>query len=160
MTMKHIAIAVLTLAASLPLSAQRRVVLADMDSRRSLPGANFITDRNERLVADGGGVVSCPQQWRSASVSCRGYLQRRVTAAEVPGDTIFLIPLEVTLAGVTVTAPHRSFDATAAVRSANKDAALMQPMVGFNPIGLLLTLLPKRHFFSHNEKLKKILDNY
>ena len=148
--MKHIAIAVLTLAASLPLSAQRRVVLADMDSRRSLPGASFITDRNERLVADGGG----------ASVSCRGYLQRRVTAAEVPGDTIFLIPLEVTLAGVTVTAPHRSFDAAAAVRSATKDAALMHPMVGFNPIGLLLTLLPKRHFFSHNEKLKKILDNY
>ena len=160
MSMRHMALALLLLGAWQKAGAQQRVVLADMDSRRTLAGASFITDRNERLVADAAGGVQCPRQWRSASVSCRGYLQRRVTSGEMKGDTIFLIPLEVTLAGVTVTAPRRSFDAAAAVKSATKDAALMNPPMGFNPIGLLLTLLPKRHHFSHNEKLKKVLDNY
>lgn len=36
----------------------------------------------------------------------------------------------------------------------------MHPPVGFSPLGLLLTLLPRRHFVSHNEKLKKVLDKY
>lgn len=144
----------------MPLWSQQHFVVADMDSRQPLPGASVITDRNERLVADCRGCVTRPTQLRSASVSCRGYLQRRMTGAEMQCDTVFLIPLEVTLSGVVVTAPRRSFDAAAAVKSATKDAALMHPPVGFNPIGLLLTLLPRRHHLSHNEKLKKILDRY
>lgn len=131
-----------------------------MESRLPLPGASFITDRNERLVADGRGRVQLPPQLRSATLSCRGYLQRRMTVDEMQCDTLFLIPLTVTLSDVVITAPRRSFDAAAAVRSATKDAALMRPPVGFNPLGLLLTLLPRRHFMSHNEKLKKVLDNY
>lgn len=83
-----------------------------------------------------------------------------MTSDEMQCDTIFLIPMEVTLSGVVITAPRRSFDVAADVKSATKDAALMHPPMGFSPLGLLLTLLPRRHFVSHNEKLKKVLDKY
>lgn len=83
-----------------------------------------------------------------------------MTAAEMRCDTVFLIPLEVTLSGVVVTAPKRSFDAAAAAKSATKDAALMNPPMGFSPLGLLFMLIPKKHKATHLEKLKKVLDNY
>ena len=57
MSMRHMALALLLLGAWQKAGAQQRVVLADMDSRRTLAGASFITDRNERLVADAAGGV-------------------------------------------------------------------------------------------------------
>lgn len=158
--MRRAIFVLLCLTASLPLWSQQHVVVADMSSHQPLPGASIITDGNERFVADYRGCVQRPQRLRSASISCRGYLQRRMTSDEMQCDTIFLIPMEVTLSGVVITAPRRSFDVAAAVKSATKDAALMHPPMGFSPLGLLLTLLPRRHFVSHNEKLKKVLDKY
>lgn len=142
------------------LHAQGSVVVADMDSRLPLGGATIITDHNERIVADYRGLCLRPTSFRSASISRKGYLQRRMTAAEMQCDTIFLIPLEVTLSGVVITAPRMSFDSRSIAKNVAKDAALMHPPVGFSPLGLLLTLLPKKHKSSRLEKLKKVLDNY
>lgn len=148
------------MAAPLPSAAQTGVVIADMDSRLPLADATIVTDHGERLVADYRGVCPRPASFRSASISRKGYLQRRMTAAEMQCDTIFLIPLEVTLSGVVITAPRMGFDSRSITKSVAKDAALMRPPVGFSPLGLLLTLLPKRHKESHLEKLKRVLDNY
>lgn len=87
-------------------SAQRHHVVADMDTRLPLQGAVVATSGGQRLVTDYTGRFHSTLPVTSATVSKKNYMQRRVGAAELQQDTIYLIPQEVVLKEVEVTTPR------------------------------------------------------
>ena len=89
-------------------------------------------------------------------------MQRRVNATDLQQDTIFLIPQEVVLNDVVVTAPGMSFDVNKAMQKEMDAARLPKPSEGFNLLGLFQLLVPsaKAKAQSRAEKIKKILDKY
>ena len=88
-----------------------------MDTRLPLTGAIVSTDAGERVVSNHMGCVSLERACRSATVSAKNYMQRRVGVADMARDTILLIPQEVVLDNVDVTAPKLGFDMQKALRS-------------------------------------------
>ena len=62
----------------------------------------------------------------SATVSKKNYMQRRVGAAELQQDTIYLIPQEVVLKEVEVTTPGFSFDTKKALSKEMENAKFNQ----------------------------------
>lgn len=161
--MKHIA-AIITLAVcASAASTQKRIVVADMDTRLPLPGAVVATDNGQRVVTDFLGGANTQLAFRSATVSKKHYMQRRVTYEEAHRDTLFLIPQEVVLHEVEVTAPGMSLDLRKSMRSVGENAKLSQMATqGFNLLGLFQLLVPTKgaRLQSRADKIKKILDRY
>lgn len=108
-----------------------------MDTRLPLTGAIVSTDAGERVVSNHMGCVSLERACRSATVSAKNYMQRRVGVADMARDTILLIPQEVVLDNVDVTAPK----------------------LGFDMLGLFSLMFPSKKK-SRAEKIKKILEKY
>ena len=143
--------------------AQKVKVVADMDTRLPLPGVVIATDNGQRATTDYLGRFHTQLAFSSATVSKKHYIQRRVSAAELQQDTIFLIPQEVVLNDVVVTAPGMSFSMQKSMRSISENAKLTeQAKQGFNLLGLMQLLVPskKSKGMQRAEKIKKILDNY
>ena len=143
--------------------AQKHTVVADMDTRLPLPGATVATDNGQRATTDYSGRFHTPLPFSSATVSKKHYIQRRVGAAELRQDTIYLIPQEVVLNDVVVTAPGMTFDMQKSMRTISENAKLTeQAKQGGNLLGLLQLLIPskKSKGITRSEKIKKILDNY
>ncbi len=143
--------------------AQRHIVVADMDTRLPLPGVVISTDNGQRATTDYLGSTHTALPFRSATVSKKHYMQRRVSYDETQRDTIFLIPQEVVLEGVEVTAPGMAFDMQKSMRSISENAKLtQQAQQGFNLLGLFGLLFPskKSKGIQRADKIKKILDKY
>ncbi len=160
--MKHIVATLLFALVCAPLSAQRRHVVADMDTHRPIAGAVVAADNGMRASTDATGRFSMAMPFTSATVSHRHYMQRRVGKAELAADTIWLIPQEVVLSEVVVTTPGRQFDSRAALRSVRENAALPDPSKGFNMLGIIQKLIPSKaqKRSARVAKLKKVLENY
>ena len=142
--------------------AQHRTVIADMDTRRPIAGAVVAASNGLRATSDYAGHWSMATAASSATISCKGYMQRRVNAGELRQDTIFLIPQEVMLSGVTITAPGASFDTQKAMRSTRENISLPNPNQGFNLLGILQLIAPsgKAKGRDRAQKIKSILDKY
>lgn len=142
--------------------AQRSPVVADMDTRLPLAGVAVSASDGQRLTTDYGGRWHSSMPFASATLSKKHYMQRRVDAAELRQDTLFLIPQEVVLDGVVVTAPGLSFDVRRAVKGEIDNACLPKPGAGVNLLGILQMLVPsgKSRAASRAERIKKILDKY
>ena len=106
--------------------AQRQTVVADMDTRLPIAGAVVSTAGGKRLTTDYTGRFGSALPIKSATISKKHYMQRRVSDTELRQDTIFLIPQEVVLNDVVVTAP--GFNTQKALRSVKENAA--QPCAG------------------------------
>lgn len=85
-------------------AAQTDGVVADMKSRLPIRDAKISTSSGHFVTTDYLGRFHIPKPFTSATVSCRGYMQRNIKTDGVPRDTIFLIPLANTLAEVEITA--------------------------------------------------------
>ena len=72
--------------------AQHHIVIADMDTRLPLTGAIVSTDAGERAVSNHKGVVTLERAARSATVSAKNYMQRRVGIADLTRDTVMHSP--------------------------------------------------------------------
>lgn len=83
--------------------AQRQTVVADMDTRLPIAGAVVSTAGGKRLTTDYTGRFGSALPIKSATISKKHYMQRRVSDTELRQDTIFLIPQEVVLNDVVVT---------------------------------------------------------
>lgn len=156
------AIVALTLYTSAAM-AQKHAVVADMDTHLPLPGAIVATDNGQRAITDYLGHFHTQMAFSSATISKKHYIQRRVGSAELQQDTIFLIPQEVVLNDVVVTAPSLSFDMQKSMRSISENAKLtQQAQQGCNLLGLFQLLMPSKKSKSAGRagKIKKILDNY
>lgn len=125
-------------------------------------GAVVSTNNGQRVVSDYTGRFHTQLPFSSATVSKKHYMQRRVNATDLRQDTIFLIPQEVVLNDVVVTAPGMSFDVNKAMRKDIDAARLPKPSEGFNLLGLFQLLVPsaKAKAQSRAEKIKKILNKY
>ena len=136
--------------------AQHHIVIADMDTRLPLTGAIVSTDAGERAVSNHKGVVTLERAARSATVSAKNYMQRRVGIA----DTVMLIPQEVVLDNVDVTAPKLGFDMQKSLRSVKENAKLdEQARKGFDMLGVFSLMFPSKKK-SRADKIKKILEHY
>ena len=140
--------------------AQHHIVIADMDTRLPLTGAIVSTDAGERAVSNHKGVVTLERAARSATVSAKNYMQRRVGIADLARDTVMLIPQEVVLDNVDVTAPKLGFDMQKALRSVKENAKLdEQARKGFDMLGVFSLMFPSKKK-SRADKIKKILEHY
>lgn len=141
---------------------QHRAVIADMDTRLPVAGAVVAASNGLRATSDYAGHWSMATAASSATISCKGYMQRRVNADELRQDTIFLIPQEVMLGGVTITAPGASFDTQKAMRGTRENISLPDPSKGFNLLGILHMIAPsgKAKGRERARKIKGILDKY
>lgn len=143
--------------------AQRCKVVADMDTRLPLSGVVIATNNGQRVTTDYLGQFHTQVSFSSATISKKHYIQRRVDATELLQDTIFLIPQEIVLNDVVVTAPGMKFNMQGSMRSISENAKLtQQAQQGFNLLGVfgLLFQSKKSKASGRAEKIKKILDNY
>ena len=138
---------------------QRRIIIADMESRLPVPGAVVATDRGERAVTDHTGTATLERTFRSATVSAKNYMQRRVGTGDMAADTLTLIPQQVQLKGVVVTAPKLGFDVQEAMRGVKENAALPKPGEGANLLGIFSLMFPSKKQ-TRAQKIKKILEKY
>lgn len=138
---------------------QRHIVIADMDTHLPVPGAVVATDGGERAVSDHRGTATLQRAFRSATLSAKNYMQRRVGLAEMAADTLMLIPQEVQLKGVVVTAPKLGFNVQDALRGVKENAALPKPGEGVNLLGIFSAMFPSKKQ-TRAEKIKKILEKY
>lgn len=149
----------LDLCAETACAQQRRIVIADMETRLPIPGAVVSTDRGERAVTDHAGTASLQRTFRSATVSAKNYMQRRVGSADIAADTLLLIPQQVQLRGIVVTAPKMGFNIQEAMRDVKENAALPKPGEGVNLLGIFSAMFPSKKQ-TRAEKIKKILEKY
>lgn len=142
--------------------AQKMPVVADMDTRVPIAGVVVSTNNGQRVVTDYTGRFHTQLPFSSATVSKKHYMQRRVNATELQQDTLFLIPQEVVLNDVVVTAHGMSFDMKKAMQKEMEVARLPKPSEGFNLLGLFQLIMPsaKAKAQSRAGKIKKILDKY
>lgn len=142
--------------------AQKMPVVADMDTRVPIAGVVVSTNNGQRVVTDYTGRFHTQLPFSSATVSKKHYMQRRVNATELQQDTLFLIPQEVVLNDVVVTAPGMSFDMKKAMQKEMEVARLPKPSDGLNLLGLFQLIMPsaKTKAQSRAGKIKKILDKY
>lgn len=96
---------ILSVFTAVRVAAQSGAVVADMSSRKPLRDALVVTDGGERVATDYRGRFALSGSYRGASVICKGYLRRNMTADEMRRDTIFLIPEVKTLSGVEIVLP-------------------------------------------------------
>lgn len=162
-SMKRIATIMAASLAACAACAQRHIVVADMDTRLPLPGVVIATDNGQRATTDYLGSAHTALPFRSATVSKKHYMQRRVSYDEAQRDTVFLIPQEVVLDDVVVTAPGMALDMRKSMNSISENAKLNNMAKnGFNLLGLLQLLAPskKSKAQSRAESIKKILEKY
>lgn len=88
---------------SLPSVAQRCIRVMDMEIYQPIAGAVVYTETGKRYVTDSRGRVCISQTFSSITVSHKGHFPLTLNSAQV-GDTIRLLPRDVTLNEVVITA--------------------------------------------------------
>lgn len=160
--MAHKAIIIIILSISVLLSGRcfAQTVVADMKSHLPVGGAKISTGNGREAITDHRGHFRIAPHQGVATVSCRGYMQRRVSAAALASDTIFLIPLINMLPEVEVTtSPNARMDIAEMVRKAAASAACPPSGVSFDFFSLFDRSV--RHVSrKEREKQKRILEKY
>lgn len=157
---KAFALTVLLPLAATGAQAQTHGVVASLDTRLPLRDARIATDRRTSATTDYLGRFILDAPFRSASISCKGYLTRRLRADEFQADTLFLIPLAVKLQGVEIVAPRATRNVEGWMRSV-RSSALSAPSAGCTFDFFSLFDRRVRHVSAaERAKQKKVLDNY
>ena len=153
---------------SLSASAQRRLVVVDVETLVPVDGANVVCN-GLSAQTDTLGTITVPDTCQSLLFSHVNYESRLINLEEVR-DTVFLISKLLNLKEVVVfgQAPYRDEYANLKkqMRLSKKELQLAaaKPGDGVNLLGLIGYLIPKSWKKSpketRKERHKRILDNY
>ncbi|CCZ15118.1 putative uncharacterized protein [Prevotella sp. CAG:487] len=159
---------ILSVFTAVRVAAQSGAVVADMSSRKPLMSspnplraALVVTDGGEKVATDYRGRFALSGSYRGASVICKGYLRRNMTADEMRRDTIFLIPEVKTLSGVEIVLPGDGLGALKKSLGQESKAVPVKPKSGnsFDFFGIF-DKSKRRVSKKERERQKRILDNY
>lgn len=152
---------ILSVFAAVRVAAQSGAVVADMSSRKPLRDALVVTDGGEKVATDYRGRFALSDSYRGASVICKGYLRRNMTADEMRRDTIFLIPEVKTLSGVEIVLPGDGLSTLKQSFMSEKSNVPVKPKsaISFDFFGIF-DKSKRRVSKKERERQKRILDNY
>lgn len=152
---------ILSVFTAVRVAAQSGAVVADMSSRKPLRDALVVTDGGEKVATDYRGRFALSGSYRGASVICKGYLRRNMTADEMRRDTIFLIPEVKTLSGVEIVLPGDGLSTLKQSFMSEKSNVPVKPKSGisFDLFGIF-DKSKRRVSKKERERQKRILDNY
>jgi hypothetical protein len=159
---------ILALCIAAQLSAQKRLIIADVETLLPISGANAV-GKGTTAISDSTGLVVLPDSCRSLLFSHVNYESRLINTEEV-GDTIFLISKLLNLQEVVVFGKGKHTDQLKQLRERLKisktEAELLaaDPSAGVNLLTLIGSILPKKwkknSKKARQERIKKILDEY
>lgn len=150
--MRHLVITLLLLVAGLStMSAQRRLVVADVETDAPVANASIL-GLGRALASDSLGRFSVPDSCTSLVVSHVNYESRIVNLSDLGGDTVFVISKLLNLQEVVVFGKVSYEDdgldeLRRRLRMARTEAQLVaaDPSKSFGvPLALLAKLLPKK----------------
>lgn len=152
---------ILSVFSAVRVAAQSGAVVADMSSRKPLRDALVVTDGGEKVATDYRGRFALSGSYRGASVICKGYLRRNMTADEMRRDTIFLIPEVKTLSGVEIVLPGDGLSTLKQSFMSEKSNVPVKPKsaISFDFFGIF-DKSKRRVSKKERERQKRILDNY
>ncbi len=149
-------------------SAQRRLVVADVETLLPVIGASVVGGRST-VMTDSAGWFSVPDSCKSLIFSHVGYESRIVNVADVR-DTVFLISKLLSVEGVVVFGRKKD---DSKIKELNKRLRMQQtemqlaaadPSKGTDLLKLFGYLIPKKWRKNKKEerkkRLKEILDAY
>ena len=151
----------------LPVSAQRRLVIIDVETLIPVDGANVVC-KDLTTQSDTLGYVTVPDSCRSILFSHVNYESRLINVDEIR-DTVFLISKLLNLKEVVVFGKKPHIDDYAELNKHMQPSKLDLQLAGAQPggmnlFGLIGYLIPKKWKKSAKEKrkerLKRILDDY
>jgi hypothetical protein len=153
----------------LPAMAQRRLVVADIETLQPVAGAN-VQAMGTVTATDSAGLFSVADSCRSIVVSHVNYESRLLNLSELGGDTVFIISKLLNVKEVVVFGRGRADEdeqlqqLRRSLRMSRTEAQLAaaNPNQGFNILGLVKYLIPKkwRKRESRKQKLQRVLDEY
>jgi len=144
-----------------PVMAQSSGVVAAMDTRKPLRDVSIRLNDSCSVTTDWRGHYKIARAYAGATLVCKGYMVCRLTAKEMQRDTVFLIPLEVTLAGVEIKAPKSDIAGAKYISKEElKMVASGKPSLATFDFFALFDR--RQRHVSKKERLrqKRILDNY
>lgn len=145
-------------------TAQRRLVVVDVETRMPISGVNVVSSAQRADTTDWQGVISVPDSCRSLSLTHVKYESRLLNLTEVK-DTIFLISKLMGLPEVTVFGQGKGEDELKELKrrmwmaKTEAQLAAADPSAGFNILGLVSKLL-KRRKDKNKELFLKMLEDY
>lgn len=153
----------------LPASAQRRLVVVDVETYVPVDGANVVCN-GLSAQTDTLGYITVPDSCQSLLFSHVNYESRLINLKDVRRDTVFLISKLLNLKEVVVfgKSPHvedySELQKHMLPSKTDLQLAGAQPGGGINLLGLINYIIPKKWKKSkkerHKERLKHILDDY
>jgi hypothetical protein len=152
----------------LPASAQRRLIVVDVETSVPVDGANVVGN-SLTAQTDTLGYVTVPDSCHSLLFSHVNYESRLINLKEVR-DTVFLISKLLNVKEVVVfgQAPYeekyKNLQKGMVPSKTELQLAAAQPGYGINLLGLINHVLPKKWKKSpkerRKERLKRTLDDY
>ena len=83
-------------------SAQRKIVVVDMETHIPIAGVSVKTDSAHAVITDINGIANIAERFDSISFNHMKYLSDKVTFEEMK-DTMFLVPKNLMLPDVVIT---------------------------------------------------------
>lgn len=156
----------LTLLLCLPVLAQKRFVVIDVDTDLPIGGVNVENSTHKTVTTDSLGRFEVPDSCRSLVFTHVSYEPRIVNTDELSSDTILLISKLLMTREVYVLGNKKRredySELNKSLRLKKQEAQLLNadPNSGFNVLPLLSKLFKSKKKKSRKERLKEILDNY
>ena len=146
------------------MAGQKRLVVADVETREPVVNANVILGPGYAVTTDSLGRFLLPDSCRGMALSHVNYESRLVNVSEVR-DTVFLISKLLSTQEVVVFGKDKYKNDLSDLNKRLKiDKTEMQLATanpnGGNLLGLIGKLLPKSRKQKRKDRLKKILDDY
>lgn len=144
-------------------SAQRRLVVVDVETRVPIRGVNVTSSAHRADTTNYQGLIYVPDSCRTLSLTHVNYESRILNIDEVT-DTIFLISKLMGLPEVTVFGHGKGEDELKELKrrmkieKSERQLAAADPS-GYNVLGLVQKIF-KRRKDKKKEKLNKILEDY
>lgn len=154
---------------SASVTAQRKLVIADVETLRPVAGVNVV-GKGFSIQADSMGYFSLPDSSKTAVFSHVNYESRIVNMSEVRGDTVYLISKLLAVEGVVVFGKGKNEDKLKELKKrisldkTERELATVDPSRGTDLLKLLNYITPKKwRKKSKAEKKKELrqkLDEY
>ena len=158
----------LLLVASVSVSAQRRLVVADVETLLPIGGANVVS-KGSAVVADSLGWFSVSDSTKTMVLSHVNYESRIVNLSEVR-DTVYLISKLLSVEGVVVFGKGKNVDRLKELKKrlsidkTERDLITADPSKGIDLLKVLNYVTPKKwrkkSKQQKREELRKKLDEY
>lgn len=138
-------------------SAQRKIVVVDMETHIPIAGVSVKTDSAHAVMTDINGIANIAERFDSISFNHMKYLSDKVTFEEMK-DTMFLVPKNLMLPDVVITGLNP--DLKKALKK-NHELMLQQPTwkgLSFDFANMIDRRA--RRDRKHYKKAKKILEEW